>query len=195
MKRSTGICAGIVIASLIIQVVPGLAENLQWRREEPVSFRWLTCHLAHWSWNHFVWDIVAFIALAIAAVRLAPTRIDICVVAAMLAIPVEISLFQPEFETYRGLSGIDSALFGLIVISLWYRGSLARTMALLAGSLFLGKTVFEVMTGNALFANQGTVDFVPVASAHLVGAICGLITGLTTRLQASHPDRLLHETT
>ncbi len=49
----------------------------------------------------------------------------------------------------------------------------------LAGCFFIAKTLFEFITGQALFV-QGTTLFTSVPLAHLAGALVGVITSIVT---------------
>ncbi|MDF1861811.1 MAG: hypothetical protein P1U87_16450 [Verrucomicrobiales bacterium] len=166
--------------ALLFQCVPALAESLQWQRDaHPVAgvVTALTGHLTHWTWSHFVWDVAAFLGLSLAAISIAPGRYRNGLFLAAVLIPLEIHFFQPEFQTYRGLSGIDSALFGLLLAGLWQSGGTAKWISA-AGLLgFFGKTAFEWITGDTLFVSRSTDDFTPVGSAHVVGMISGVIAG------------------
>lgn len=171
-----------VLASLsvVIQSLPDLGEALQWRRSATFPLKVATAftgHLTHWSWDHLLWDVVAFLGLGIAAIRLVPGRLLICLVLSALVISLEIMLFHPQFESYRGLSGIDSALFGLIVAGLWRQGPPVRYLAMIGLAGFLGKTTFELLTGDTLFVERAENDFIPATSAHLSGMVCGLLAG------------------
>lgn len=186
MKRSlspiaeTGLLVGLALVAVIIQCLPAVGEALQWQRSAalPASVATtLTGHFTHWSWDHFLWDIAAFIGLGFAAIRIVPGRLMACLLLSAIAIPIEIALFQPQFETYRGLSGIDSALFGLLIAGLWHRGGNPRLLASLGLLGFLGKSLFELTTGDTLFVERTANDFVPVGSAHLVGLFCGMLAG------------------
>lgn len=166
--------------ALLFQCIPALAELLQWQRDaHPAAgvVTALTGHLTHWTWSHFAWDVAAFLGLSLAAISVAPGRYRRALFLAAILIPLEIHFFQPEFQTYRGLSGIDSALFGLLLAGLWQHGGAAKWIS--AGGLlgFFGKTAFEWITGDTLFVSRGTDDFTPVGSAHVVGMISGVIAG------------------
>jgi hypothetical protein len=102
-------------------------------------------------------------------------------------------LRHPEMETYRGLSGIDTALFGLIVADLLGRRLIERNWKsafwfslLLVG--LLAKMLAETLAGTNIFVSD--TSFVPVPIAHLIGAVIGLMIGslnyimLTTKSNA-----------
>ena len=182
------LAGGIMLLAVLVQCSTGLAEALQWQRNAGSGVRWLTSHLCHWSWNHLVWDVFAFGLLSLLSLRVAPSRYVFSLLAAAMLIPLEIRINQPMLDSYRGLSGIDCALFGLVAAALWQqpskngRGGAARMLAGLGGCGFLAKTLYELTTGGTLFVEAGPEPFVPVISAHLVGFFTGLGVGLTKQI-------------
>lgn len=166
----------IAVIAIFLQLSSELGEAFQWRRGGPL-LSGLTSHFTHWSWDHLAWDIAAFAALAFAALRIIPQRLMPCLLVAGIAIPFEVAINQPQFETYRGLSGIDSALFGLIAAGLWKLRGRARGIAALALVGFVGKTTYEHLTGATVFVDHAESGFVPVVSAHITGVVSGLVVG------------------
>jgi rhomboid family GlyGly-CTERM serine protease len=177
----------VALVAVVAQGFPALALALEWRRESMgagISFGILTGHLAHWSWDHLVWDLVAFTGLSMACLRIRPGRFLICLGISAVVIPIVVYVFHPALASYRGLSGIDSALFALFLTGLWRSpraGSRslggARLLALAGGLLFLLKTGYELATGQAVFVESSDAGFVPLPSAHLAGFLAGLISG------------------
>lgn len=139
-----------------------------------------TCHLLHWSSNHLLWDLGMFATLgAIAEVHM-PRRYRWTLFLSALLIPAGVMRHHPEMETYRGLSGIDTALFGLIVADLLGRRLVERDWKsavwfslLLIG--LMGKMLAETFAETNLFVSD--TSFVPVPIAHLIGAVIGLMIG------------------
>lgn len=88
---------------------------------------------------------------------------------------------MPGVQEYRGLSGIDSAVFGLLVAYLIKHGSngAARVLAICAVILFLAKIAWEMIGGQSVFAASAGV-FHPYAGGHLIGAGAGLAVGMST---------------
>ena len=178
------LASGVVLVAVVVQSVAGLAEALQWQRSAGAGLSWLTSHLSHWSWNHLAWDLFAFGLLSLLCLRLMPSRYAFCLFVAAVLIPLEIQIDQPLLESYRGLSGIDCALLGLVVAALWRQSSgdrnwgAAQALALLGGCGFLAKTMYELTTGGTVFVEPGQEPFVPVISAHLVGFLSGATLGL-----------------
>ncbi|MEA2488731.1 MAG: hypothetical protein QOH21_523, partial [Acidobacteriota bacterium] len=141
MKTTLAIAAAALAAALL----PGSWLELT-RGGEP--WRWLTCHLTHWSHEQLLWDLVAFVALGIACERRHRAAFHATLVASALLIPLAVSLFAPEIGAYRGLSGIDAALFVLLLT----RDRSPVTFAL--GAAFLAKVGFEMVTASAVFVGD-----------------------------------------
>jgi len=184
-------------AALLLQALPSLAGFLQWTRlpgDPSFLWRWLTGHLTHWSWNHLQWDLLAFAILSFMGVRIAPRRYAGCLALAAIMIPFELRVFEPQFNSYRGLSGLDSALFGMLVASLWFqpagssRPGASRLLAVIGGGCFLAKTLFELTTGGTLFVANEQREFVPVISSHLTGFLSGVLAS-SMRFPVNVPDR------
>lgn len=175
---------GVGMVAVVVQSVAGLAEALQWQRGAGAGLSWLTSHLCHWSWNHLAWDVFAFGVLSVLCMRLKPSRYAWCMLGAAVLIPLEVRLNQPLLGFYRGLSGIDCALLGLVVATLWRqtsRGpglSASQWLALSGAGSFLAKTTYELTTGGMVFVTAGVAPFVSVVSAHLVGFLSGMSVGL-----------------
>jgi len=142
--------------------------------------RVFTCHLLHWSWNHLLWDLAMFTTLGAIAETNMPRRYRWTLLLSALLIPAGVVLHHPEMETYRGLSGIDTAIFGLIVADLLGRRLVERdwnsafwfSLLLLA---MLGKMLMETFAGTNLFVSD--TSFIPLPVAHLIGAVTGLVIG------------------
>ena len=180
-NASMATAAGVALLAILFQLIPSLGEIFQWQRGGSL-LTYLTGHLTHWSWNHLIWDLAAFAALSFAAIRLIPQRFLLCLLVAGIIIPLEIALNQPQFETYRGLSGIDSALFGLTIAGLWKLRRTARLIAAIALVAFVTKTIYELATGDTFFVEQAQQSFIPVISAHISGFLAGLVSGLIPAL-------------
>jgi rhomboid family GlyGly-CTERM serine protease len=139
--------------------------------------------LAHWNLDHLVWDVFALAVLGVMCERRTQVGWLACLGATSVAIPTAILLLQPEMGTYRGLSGLDTALFStLATVTLHESWSerdwkwLIVVCALLAG--FAGKTAFELTTGGTIFVDSAAGDFTPAPLAHLVGVLTGGLVGV-----------------
>jgi hypothetical protein len=126
-------------------------------------------------------------ALGLVAITIDVRRAAAAIGISSIAIPLGILILLPTMQIYRGLSGIDSALFTMLCVMLFrqaaeeHRNWLSLTMLLcLAG--FIGKTAFECTTGRTLFvSSSSSTRFVPVPLAHAIGAACGAAAAMRRR--------------
>jgi rhomboid family GlyGly-CTERM serine protease len=191
-------CASLFLAASAALVFsrPGLAAHLQYERTAIAAgetWRLVSGHWTHYSLDHFVWDGLAFAALGIACERKSRSRFLVCLFASALMISLSVWLLLPEMQVYRGLSGIDSALFTFLAAVMWNDGrrkdqpgqqAIARACVI----AFLLKVTFEMVTGNTVFVRGMGLVAVGVPLAHIVGAGCGLLAGINWQvvLRSSH---------
>jgi len=167
------------LPALLFALWPGAATRFEYDRTAIASgqlWRAITGHWTHWSVDHLVWDLAAFALLVWIGWHKGRGRLLLTLAASAVSISVAIWFMAGEITRYRGLSGIDSALFTFVALTVLReeledgRREMAAAVALvLAG--FAAKIVFELTTGATLFADSS--DFVPLPLAHVVGGICG----------------------
>jgi rhomboid family GlyGly-CTERM serine protease len=172
-------CVALVLglAAVIVACVPTAAVALEYRRGGEV-WRILTGHWTHFTLRHMLFDVLPFIGVGIACERKGRGRFLLCVLLSALTIPLAIFLFQPAITVYRGLSGIDSAFFGLLAglllregIRDQKRGIVAFVLSFLI--LFGAKIVYECLSSGAIFASDMGEGVVVVPLAHGVGFLIG----------------------
>ena len=177
------------LATVPIHFSPTLTAALELDRDAVLSgetFRLLTCHWTHCSPDHLLWDLVTFVVLGALCEHASRARLLGCLLGSVVAIPLAVLIFLPDMEVYRGLSGLDSALFALFAITLIRQKISSREwpwVGAIAAVLlaFLGKTLYEVSTGATLFVDSQAASMVPVPLAHVVGAFVGCIAALRVR--------------
>jgi rhomboid family GlyGly-CTERM serine protease len=136
-------------------------------------WRLVTGHLTHLSGEHLLWDALTFAVLAAACERRGRWRLAATLAVSAMAIPAALFVLEPGLAVYRGLSGLDMALAGLLAATELRRGSRWAMAALLA----LGaKLAYELATGAVLFVALEGAEAVPLA--HAVGAGAGVCVGL-----------------
>lgn len=167
-----------LVLSIFALLIAGL--NLQPRLELTASlhepWRLWSGHFTHWSQDHLCWDLAVFVVLG-AFCELRQRRAFLGLVgpgAVAMSVPLLVIT-----DTYRGLSGLDTGLFvlaGCILAQAAIRERNGRmlTVVLLAMLAFVGKSMFEAVTGATLFVDSGSSGFQPLVSAHLLGAFAGL---------------------
>ena len=167
--------------SIVLHLLPAAAAaNFQFERRALAAGEWwriVTGHLTHFDSNHLAWDVGALLVLGILCETSSRRRTVVALGLASVAISAAVWIFQPQFECYRGLSGLDSALFALFASSLIEqrrRAPVLLGVVALAG--VLAKCVFEIVTETPAFASGN--GYAPVPLAHLVGVLGGGIAAL-----------------
>jgi rhomboid family GlyGly-CTERM serine protease len=159
---------------------PALTAALEYDRSSADQpWRLLTCHFTHWSPDHLLWSAGTFAALSFVAYRTAPRLGLACVTTAALTVTLTISC-GTHLTHYRGLSGIDSALFALLATLFLFDNLAARQTprALASAALLLAlaaKLAYECLTHSALFVRPDPAGVTPVPLAHAAGAVTGLV--------------------
>ncbi len=157
-----------------------LAPFMQWDRVGLARGEWwrlITGHLTHWNLNHAAWDLAMFGILGWLLERRQRGNFVVLIVSSAVIISVVMLVALPRMTQYRGLSGLDSALFACYCVSLlrqaWRRGSRTE-LALIAVflSALMAKVIHEFTVGEMWFVD-GCAAFVPIPLAHAVGVAVG----------------------
>jgi rhomboid family GlyGly-CTERM serine protease len=178
------VTTALTVMTLVIALWPGASEALQFDRtaiEAGEPWRNVTSHFTHWSNEHLAWDLLVFFGLGCLCEQLDRQRFLVVIAAASLLIPFGLWILAANLPTYRGLSGLDTALFALLsaaTLSTAYRERNWLVALLVAGLLagLVGKTAFELVSGGTIFV-QAT-EFQPVPLAHLIGGGVGAFIGM-----------------
>lgn len=174
----------LVLAVLSAALLPEvLAAALQYDRAITGIgglLRMLSSQWTHWSINHWAWDAAVFVALGAICEWRDRRQFVATLALSMVAVPVAVHLFCPGIHTFRGLSGIDSALLGLLMAqcladALRARNVVAGIAVITVLLMFVAKLLWEVIAGMPVFAAADAAVFVVVPAAHLVGFLCGVI--------------------
>ena len=159
--------------------IPSLAAEGQW-------WRTVTGHFVHLSFEHFLWDSLTFVGLAVVLELRWPGRFRWCLGLSSILIPWVVHAFDPGLYLYAGLSGLDCALFALLATSLlktgWavFSGARNGVFVLLLLSL-LAKVAFETMTHTTLLVSSDA-NFEVVPIAHMTGGLLGFVCAWTSDL-------------
>ena len=143
-----------------------LTPALQLERGGPV-WQFLTCHFTHWTYEQLAWDAVAFLALGAACARRHRAAFHATLLTSAVLVPLAVLVFAPEVIAYRGLSGLDSALFVLLLLLEARKNKVVAVCAI----AFIAKITYEMLTGATVFAGNVT----PVPVAHIAGAASALL--------------------
>lgn len=140
-------------------------------------WRLLTGHLTHWTRDHFAWDLLMFTTLGLFLERRGRRGVIAAMIATIVLSNGWLQWGQETVSTYRGLSGIDSALFSLLAMRIALDAQLlrpARVIGCVALLVFILKTLYELSGGGTMFVRGHA--FIPMPQIHLIGGLCGLLT-------------------
>jgi rhomboid family GlyGly-CTERM serine protease len=182
----------------VLALFPAASTGLQYDRHAIAAgelWRLVSAHWTHASADHFFWDVLVFLVLGVQCERLSRGRFWAAVLGSAVLISAVIWCGRPDLDFYRGLSGIDSALFALLVTTQLKRLRLesrpqAVILVLLPPIAFAGKTLYEWQAAQTLFVDSAAAGMIPVVSAHVAGAGVGFIVGLCpTASGSAEPHR------
>ena len=184
-QRSAGRVPSVSLAlfgvAVLVYLLPQATDLLQYDRGSVAGgevWRVVTCQWTHWNRSHLMWDAAMFLALGAMCERVCRARFVACVVVSALLIPALGVIAASQMTQFRGLSGLDSALFVLLAVHLVrtnrHRDPVVASAAALGLGLFAAKTVFECITGSIIFVQPETT-FTPVPFTHIVGGAIGFI--------------------
>ena len=180
-RRVPGVSLTLFLVAILVFLWPRLTILFQYDRAAVLGgelWRVLTCQWTHWNFSHVVWDALMFLALGALCEQVRRATFMACVAVSAVLIPIAGAVVLPQMPYYRGLSGLDSALFVLLAVQLIRmnrsRDRVIATAAATGLGAFALKTVYECVTGSIIFVQPEFV-FTPVPLAHIVGGAIGLV--------------------
>ena len=177
----------IVVVCVAVPRWPTTEQFLQFDRATLLNgqiWRLITCYFAHWSASHEIWSVGAFAVLGLVGEVRDRRAFAICCIAAALACSLALLFFWPDVQIYRGMSGVDSALFTWLVVlnlraSSDHRHSAAHKVALgLLLIAFIAKVAWEALSHHSLFVIGDETAFISLPGVHAVGGAVGICMGM-----------------
>ena len=174
-------------AALLPPLLPPLNGILQYDRAAVAAgevWRVVTGHWTHWGWEHLFWDVGVFVILGAVCERRSRTHFLWTVIAGSLIVSLTVWAALPQMLHYRGLSGLDAALYLLAAVmvagdSRTNKSAEAVMVTVLLVAAFCAKIGYEAVSGSAFFVrDMGGV--VPVPAAHIAGAAVGAIAAFAS---------------
>ena len=180
-------------ASLLLTVVAGIIHLFYGMRIQLLydrsamlhheMWRMLTCHWVHLSGDHLFWSAMTFLGLGSLCELMDKKKYFATVAVSAVLIPAAIWWRMPDLIIFGGLSGLDCALYALLMVMLIKREIQSRSRIWIAffSVLLVGliaKITYETVTGLTIFVSNAHSGMVPVPLAHLVGGVVGTAIGL-----------------
>lgn len=182
LSRMPVISFSLSVLALLLYFCSDVAPFLQYDRNAIANgefWRIFTSHWTHWSFDHFLWCTITFVALGCICEGLSPKGYIMTLVISSAAIPVVLWMSGAGIEIYRGLSGLASAIFVFGALTMMFKAFKVKDwchffLSATAGMGYLAKILYEFVSGSTLFVNTHDL-FSPVPIAHLTGGIVGLM--------------------
>lgn len=137
-------------------------------------YRLLSGHLVHVNASHLVCDLLVFAVLGSMIERFGRLTWLLGWLASAVVVSLTVLWLRPGVGVYVGMSGIDTALFAAVAVTWIAEGGARRLVGAVALAGLLGKTAYESLTGQTLFATMPD-GAVPVPAAHLAGGLVGMV--------------------
>ena len=200
----------ITFFAIIIFYCPELNNFLQYNITAINNYelwRLITGHFTHWNFEHLFWDLLMFAIFGKLVYKNNPKAFMFIIIFTPLLTSVATIILNPSMHFYRGLSGIDTALFAYAAIAInqayrrkyremltikptcgikrnKYKWQLIEAIPIGMLILLILKTCFELYTGTNLFVSSKT--FSPAPLAHLAGLFTGLIISFKSCLHSDN---------
>lgn len=176
----------LMAPALVIPFVPGLSELLQYDRAAIAygqHWRLITQHWCHWSMDHLLYDMIALVVLGFWAIRYSIKECLITVMTSAVTISIGMVLWQTDQLYIRGFSGIDCALFGMVLFhvvkqAVHERDRLWMIVAILSAIGFVSKTGYEIITQHTVFMDGDAAGMIPLPLTHLIGFVTAMAISL-----------------
>lgn len=166
------------LAALFAAASLAPANALEFDRTQVAAgevWRLLTGQLVHWTPRMAAWDVGMLMALGLWLEARGDRRLlvpGLALGGGLTALAIQ--ALSPDLLTYRGSSGLASALFVLAAVRIAETSDpLPRTLAVAAVALFLAKAAFEAVAGRTLFAGPLPPGVQVVPLVHLLGGLGG----------------------
>ncbi|MGD1974336.1 MAG: rhombosortase [Desulfobacterales bacterium] len=201
MRRLPCVSLLLTVAAVIIHFSYSLRVQLLYDRSALTHhelWRLITCHWVHLSTDHLFWSAATFLVLGSLCEIMDARKYYAAVGLSAITIPIIIWRDMPDLLIYAGLSGLDCALYSLLMVLFIRREIRSRSwiwvalFSLLLGGL-VAKIIYETTTGLTIFVANTHTDMTPVPLAHLVGGSIGVLVGILRLKSGKAPVGIRHQ--
>lgn len=169
----------LVGAGLLFSFTPGMADALEYDRiavENGQLWRPLTGQLVHWTARMTLVDLGVILLLGSWLEMQSRKLVIVSLASAAPLIALGLHFLSLDLESYRGSSGLATALFVCVALTLLGDRRLRwrwRELAFLALLLLAAKMIWEFWSGAPLAAGDLPEGVRVAPLVHLLGAIAG----------------------
>jgi rhomboid family GlyGly-CTERM serine protease len=169
----------LVGVGLVLSLIPGTAAALEYGRmsvEGGQIWRPLTGQLVHWTFRMTLLDLGVILLLGSWLEMRSRKPLTLALASSAILIAAGLHFLARDLNSYRGSSGLASALFTVVALMLLGDAGLRwkwRGLALLALLLLAAKTIWEMNSGAPLAAGYLPAGVTVTPLVHLLGAAAG----------------------
>jgi rhomboid family GlyGly-CTERM serine protease len=185
-KRAPYLTLTLTVAAMVIHIFYSSRPHLIYERfaiADGEFWRLISCHWVHLNADHLLWSSMTFLLLGSICEIMDRGKYLMTIVLSAIFIPAGIWFVMPQLDVYGGLSGLDCALYSLLVILFikrewryrnWFWITFYSTMLVLLPA----KVIYESISGLTIFVSNHHTNMVPVPHSHLLGGIIGFAVGM-----------------
>jgi rhomboid family GlyGly-CTERM serine protease len=186
IKRAPYISLILTTMALLIHYYHPMRPHLLYSRTALAQgdfWRLISCHWVHLNPDHLLWSAMTFFILGSFCEIMDRAKYIITVGISALFIPMAIWFILPHLKVYGGLSGLDCALYSLLIVLFIKREwRIQKWSWIIFYTIMLvllpAKIIYEMTSGFTIFVNNFQTNMVPVPLSHLVGGVVGLVVGI-----------------
>lgn len=183
LTQKIGSVTLLLLPAILITGLPALLPWLEYDRDaisEGQVWRLVTQNFCHWSWDHLIWDALAATVLALWATQYSIKQFLQTIILSSVMTSTGLYFWQADLIYARGLSGIDCALFGMVIFHTIQqahhdRDTLWLTLSLVSLTAFIFKTIYEIHTQQTVFMDSIEAGIIALPLVHLIGLVCGMV--------------------
>jgi rhomboid family GlyGly-CTERM serine protease len=186
IKRAPYVSLILTAAALLIHYYHPMRPHLLYSRTALAQgdfWRLISCHWVHLNTDHLLWSAMTFFVLGSFCEIMDRVKYIMTVGISTISIPMVIWFIMPHLKAYGGLSGLDCALYSLLIVLFIKREwQIQKWSWIIFYTIMLvllpAKIIYEMTSGFTIFVNNFQTNMVPVPLSHLVGGVVGLVVGI-----------------
>jgi rhomboid family GlyGly-CTERM serine protease len=181
--------------ALLVHLFHPLRPHLLYTKTDLMNgdlWRLLACHWVHLNTDHLLWSALTFLLLGSICEIMDRKRYAVTIGTAAMLIPAAIWVGMPHLQVYGGLSGLDCALYSLLIVMFIKREKPPSHRIWIAFYILMlillpAKVIYEMASGLTIFVNNFHTDMAPVPLSHLIGGVVGFMVGFTATCRTNSP--------
>lgn len=168
----------VAAAALAVFMSPAATQWLVYDRDRVLAgqvWRLLTGHIVHLSASHLFYNLLVFVVAGIWIERRHRLAYLLLISLTVVTSSLYFLIVMPQMARYGGLSGVVSAMIVYVSLQEIGKGGIPRVIWMTVLALFLAKSGYEILYGQAVFASSNSIPIAVVPAVHVIGAIAAIL--------------------